>query len=54
MDRWKRPWTQLAEAVLRASLKKYPEQRLAWVRLSQNLENTEQYPAKTVVMQAMA
>lgn len=45
---------QLAEAVLRASLKKYPQQRLAWVRLSQNLENTEQYPAKTVVMQAMA
>ena len=45
---------QLAEAVLRASLQKYPKQRLAWMRLSQNLENTEQYPAKTRVMQDMA
>ena len=43
-----------AEAVLRASVKKYPKQRLAWVRLSQNLDNTEQYQAKTVVMQAMS
>lgn len=43
-----------AEAVLRASLKKYPKQRLAWVRLSQTLDNTEQYRAKTFVMQAMS
>lgn len=43
-----------AEAVLRASLKKYPKQRLAWERLSQNLDNTEQYQAKTLVMQAMS
>lgn len=43
-----------AEAVLRVSLKKYPKQRLAWVRLVQNLDSTEQYRAKTLVMQAMS
>ncbi|MCU1729655.1 tetratricopeptide repeat protein [Pseudomonas sp. 7P_10.2_Bac1] len=45
---------QQAEAWLRASLKKYPKQRLAWMRLSQNLENTEQFPAKAKVLQAMS
>lgn len=37
------------EKWLRAYVAKYPKQRLAWVRLLQNLENTEQYPERLVI-----
>ena len=43
-----------AEAWLRAYVRKYPKQRDGWVRLLQNLEATNQYPAKLPVFKAMA
>ncbi|MGY2221255.1 tetratricopeptide repeat protein [Pseudomonas gingeri] len=38
-----------AEKWLRGYVAKYPKHRLAWVRLLQNLENTEQYPERLQV-----
>ncbi|WP_433767710.1 tetratricopeptide repeat protein [Pseudomonas putida] len=38
-----------AEAWFRAYVRKYPEHRLAWTRLLQNLENTGQFEAKSKV-----
>ncbi|MBV6826308.1 tetratricopeptide repeat protein [Pseudomonas sp. PD9R] len=38
-----------AEAWLHTYLRKYPQHRLAWTRLLQNLENTGQYAAKAKV-----
>ncbi|MBP5117539.1 tetratricopeptide repeat protein [Pseudomonas protegens] len=43
-----------AEKWLRRYVAKYPKQRLAWVRLLQNLENTEQYPQRLVVWNQFA
>ncbi|MPQ67664.1 MULTISPECIES: tetratricopeptide repeat protein [unclassified Pseudomonas] len=43
-----------AEAWLRRYVAKYPKHRLAWVRLLQNLENTEQYTARLDVWQSFA
>ena len=40
---------QQAEAWLHAYLRKYPQHRLAWTRLLQNLENTGQYASKAKV-----
>ncbi|MFU2327314.1 tetratricopeptide repeat protein [Pseudomonas sp. NFX98] len=40
---------QQAEAWLHTYLRKYPQHRLAWTRLLQNLENTGQYAAKAKV-----
>jgi len=43
-----------AEKWLRRYVAKYPKHRLAWVRLLQNLENTEQYPQRLVVWSQFA
>lgn len=43
-----------AEGWLRDYLEAYPEHRLGWVRLIQNLENTLQYEAEAEAWQAMA
>ncbi|MEH6388968.1 tetratricopeptide repeat protein [Pseudomonas profundi] len=43
-----------AEEWLRNYLQAYPEHRLGWVRLIQNLENTLQYEAEAETWQAMA
>ena len=42
------------EAWLRQYLRSYPSHRMAWVRLLQNLENTQQFEAQTVVWDNMA
>lgn len=42
------------EKWLRAYVLKYPNHRLAWVRLLQNLENTEQYQARLGVWQSFS
>ncbi|KAA0964291.1 tetratricopeptide repeat protein [Pseudomonas sp. ANT_H12B] len=42
-----------AESWLRNYIRKYPAHHLAWTRLLQNLENTGQFSAKTVVYQDM-
>ncbi|WP_339071630.1 tetratricopeptide repeat protein [Pseudomonas idahonensis] len=42
------------EQWLRRYVAKYPKHRLAWVRLLQNLENTEQYPERLVVWKRFA
>lgn len=42
------------EAWLRQYLRRYPSHRLAWVRLLQNLENTEQFQAQIAVWERMA
>ncbi|MGV8916638.1 MAG: tetratricopeptide repeat protein [Pseudomonas sp.] len=43
-----------AEKWLRAYVAKYPNHRLGWTRLLQNLENTEQYQARLVVWPTFA
>lgn len=43
-----------AEVWLRRYVAKYPKHRLAWVRLLQNLENTEQYPERLAVWKNFA
>lgn len=43
-----------AEAWLRTYVRKHPGHRLAWTRLLQNLENTEQFAAKAVVWESMS
>ncbi|WDH20030.1 tetratricopeptide repeat protein [Pseudomonas chlororaphis] len=43
-----------AEKWLRRYVAKYPKHRLAWVRLLQNLENTEQYPQRLAVWKNFA
>ena len=43
-----------AEKWLRNYVAKYPQHRLAWVRLLQNLENTEQYQARVAIWQNFA
>ncbi|MFO7705369.1 MAG: tetratricopeptide repeat protein [Halopseudomonas sp.] len=42
------------EAWLRQYLSRYPSHRLAWIRLVQNLENTQQYEAQIAVWENMA
>lgn len=43
-----------SEAWLRQYLRRYPSHRLAWERLVQNLENTQQFEAQTAVWDRMA
>ncbi|KAF0866061.1 tetratricopeptide repeat protein [Pseudomonas sp. LD120] len=43
-----------AEQWLRRYVGQYPKHRLAWVRLLQNLENTEQYPQRLLVWNRFA
>lgn len=43
-----------AELWLRDYLRSYPQHRLAWMRLLQNLENTQQYQAEAQTWEAMA
>src|SRR5690606_19047801 len=43
-----------AELWLRDYLRSYPQHRLAWVRLLQNLENTQQYQAEAQSWAALA
>lgn len=45
---------EAGEAWLRKYLRKYPKQRSAWVHLLKNLENTEQFAAKTEAYKAMS